>query len=169
MNDRMIGLAGTELPAFRSDDVPTAYRAIVEEGWTADGNGAYLLSALQAGYRGSAADDFEDIVHFEATVNGRGVMDYDLPPSGPQRQNILLRRSVSYACLALQAAPAESSHPIMGYISLSEGGLADDILTAHVTFCTRRPDALQYVDNIQDYSEEALIELSRDDALKALK
>ncbi|GAA5705695.1 hypothetical protein Save01_06548 [Streptomyces avermitilis] len=169
MNEIMLSLAGAELPSVLPDDVPAAYRAIAEEGWTVDGNGAYLLSALQAGYHGSTAGEFEDIVHFEATVNGRGMMDYDLPASGPERQNRLLRRSIAYACLALQAAPAESEHPLLGYVSLSEGGLSDDTLTANVTFCTRRSGIPPYVSDIQDYSEESLLELSRDDAVNALK
>jgi hypothetical protein len=169
MNDRMLGLLGSELPSVHPDDVPAAYRAIAEEGWTLGGNGAYLLSALRAGYHGSTDADIEDIVHFEAAVNGRSMMDYDLPASGPERQDRLLRRSIAYACLALQAVPRECAHEILGYVSLSEGGLSDDRLTASITFCTRRPGVPPYVDDIQDYLEESLLELCRGDAVQAMK
>lgn len=127
-----------------------------------DANDAYLLSVLPRGYHGPAVEEFKDIVHFEATVNGRA-MDYDLPAAGPERQDQLLRRSVAYACTVLQAVPAESEHAVLGYVSLSEGGLSYDTLTSHVAFCTRRPEVMPYVDQIQGYSEEALLELSRDD------
>ncbi|MFI1361904.1 hypothetical protein [Streptomyces griseochromogenes] len=168
MNARMLALAGAGLPSVRPDDVPPAYRALAEEGWTVDADGACLLSALRAGWSGSAAGEFGDVVHFEATVNGRAMMDHDLPADGPERRHRLLRRSVAYACLALRAAPAEGGHAVLGYVSLSEGGLSDDTPTSHVTFCTRRPDVLPYVDRIEDYSGEALLELSRDDAVELL-
>ncbi|MFF4487175.1 hypothetical protein ACFY0F_11880 [Streptomyces sp. NPDC001544] len=168
MNDRMLTLVGPDLPSVGPDDVPAAYRAIAAQGWTVDANDACLLSALEGGYRGSTVEEFQDIVHFEATVNGRAMMDYDLPAAGPERQDQLLRRSIAYACMVLQAVPAESEHAVLGYVSLSEGGLSDDTLTSHVTFCTRRPGVLPYVDQIQGYSEEALLELSRDDAVKVL-
>ncbi|MFJ9818299.1 hypothetical protein ACIRU3_24130 [Streptomyces sp. NPDC101151] len=169
MNGRMFGLAGADLPSVRPDDVPDAYRAITEGGWTVDGNGAYLLSALEVGYHGSTSEKFEDIIHFEATVNGRAMMDYDLPVSAPERQNRLLRRSIAYACLALRASPVESAYEILGYVSLSGGAMSDDALTASVTFCTRRPGIPPYIGNIWDYSEESLLELSKDDAVRMLK
>ncbi|WP_367323548.1 hypothetical protein [Streptomyces sp. HUAS ZL42] len=133
-----------------------------------DESGAHLLSALQSGYNGAALEDFADIVHFEATVNGRGMMDYDLPASGPERRDQLLRRSLAYACMALKATPEESAHPIQGYVSFSEGGLSDDSLTANITFCTSRPHVPPYVGDIRSYREEALLELTRDDAKKLM-
>jgi hypothetical protein len=158
-----------ESPIPRVDDVPTVYRAIAEQGWFVDESGACLLSALKAGHTGKRADAFEDVVHFEATVNGRGMMDFDLPASGPDRQRLLLRRSLAYACLALHIAPIDSPHPILGYVSLSEGGLSGNTLTANVTFCTSRPDLPPYVDDIDACSEEALLELSRADIVCLLK
>ncbi|MFF5531371.1 hypothetical protein ACFY71_02660 [Streptomyces cinerochromogenes] len=167
MNDRMRILMGAELPSVRSDDAPPAYRAIAEEGWTVTANGACLLSVLADGYSGTSTE-FGDIVHFEASVNGRAMMEYDLPAVGSERQNRLLRRSIAYACLALQAVPEGNEHPVFGYVSLSEGGLMGDTLTSNVTFCTRRPDVPPYVGRIQDYAYEALLELSGGDAEKCL-
>jgi hypothetical protein len=84
LNDRMIGLVGAELSPVYLDDVPAAYRAIAEEGWTVGRDGAYLLSALQAGYHGLSGAQLDDVVRLEAAVNGRGMMDYDLSDSGPE-------------------------------------------------------------------------------------
>jgi hypothetical protein len=168
MNDKMFALVGTELPQVHLDDVPAAYRAIAEEGWIVGRHGAYLLAALGEGYHGFSAAQFDDIVHLEASVNGRGMMDYDLPDSGPERLYPLLRRSIAYACLVLKLAPADDEHKILGYVSLSEGGMSDDVLTAHVTFCTRRSGVPPYINNVQDYAEESLLELCRDDAVRML-
>ncbi|MEU6594296.1 hypothetical protein ABZ923_34690 [Streptomyces sp. NPDC046881] len=158
----MTALMGTELPHVQRDEVPPAYRAIAEGGWTVAANGAYLLTALQDGYSGSASH-FEDIVHLEASVNGRVMMDYDLPSADPERRSRLLRRCIAYACLALTYAPSDSDYPLLAYVSMSEGGLEDDTVTSSVTFCTRRPANPPYVDRIEDYTEEALLEVSVDD------
>ncbi|KOV90251.1 hypothetical protein [Streptomyces sp. NRRL B-3648] len=158
----MTALMGTELPHVQQNEVPLAYRAIAEGGWTVAANGAYLLTALQDGYSGSASG-FEDIVHLEASVNGRAMMDYDLPSADPERGIRLLRRCIAYACLALTHVPGDSDYPVLAYVSLSEGGLEDDTLTSSVTFCTRRPVIPPYVDRIEDYTEEALLEISVDD------
>lgn len=125
---------------------------------------AQLLTALHSGYSGGGRQEFEDVIHYEATVNGRGMMDYDLPRSGPERRDTLLRRSLGYACTALQAVPEGQKWPILGYVSLSEGGLEDNILTAHVTFCSQRPELSPHVGDVDSYTHEALLELSQEDA-----
>ncbi|MFF1764060.1 hypothetical protein [Streptomyces sp. NPDC058249] len=164
----MSELIGTEPPFVREDDIPAAFRAIVAEGWIVDECGAQLLKSLRSGYSGATCDEAGDVVHFEATVNGRGMMDYDLPQSGPDRQNQLMRRSLAYACAALQAAPANHEWPVLGYVSLSEGGLDDDLQTAHVTFCSSRPSVPRYVEDLDAYTQEALLEVSREDAAALL-
>ncbi|MFE7167090.1 hypothetical protein [Streptomyces sp. NPDC057616] len=104
MNAGMLDLLGGVTPSAREQDVPEPFRAVVREGWILDG-GAQLLTVLHSGYSGGGSQDFEDVVHYEATVNGRGMTDYDLPRSGTERLETLLRRSVGYACTALQAVP----------------------------------------------------------------
>ncbi|MFI0807692.1 hypothetical protein [Streptomyces echinatus] len=158
----MTALMGNEFLHVQQNEVPPAYRAIAEGGWTVAENGAYLLTALQGGYSGSTSD-FEDVVHLEASVNGRAMMDYDLPAAIPERRSRLLRRCIAYACLALSCVPSDSDYPVLAYVSLSEGGLVDDTLTSSVTFCTRRPAILPYVDRIEGYTEEALLEVSADE------
>ncbi|WP_234438958.1 hypothetical protein [Streptomyces sp. NRRL B-3229] len=155
-------LAGFEVDV-REEHVPDQFRAVVQRGWI-EQDGAQLLAALYSNYSGAAQSGFEDVVQYEATVNGRGMMDYDLPSSGPERSGPLLNRTFSYACTALLAVPAGWPWPILAYVSLSEGGLDDDLLTAHVTFCSRRPGLPPFVQEIESYTHEALMEISRDDA-----
>ncbi|MFF3960399.1 hypothetical protein ACFYZI_02400 [Streptomyces griseorubiginosus] len=155
-------LAGFELEV-REEHVPDQFRAVVQRGWIEE-DGAQLLASLYSNYSGPAQSGFEDVVQYEATVNGRGMMDYDLPSSGPERSRTLLNRAFSYACTALVAVPVGWPVPILGCVSLSEGGLDDDLLTAHVTFCSRRPGLPLFVQEIESYKHEALMEISQDDA-----
>lgn len=89
MNSRMSDLLGGVEPRAREEDVPEPFRAVVRGGWTVDGE-AQLLAVLYSGYSGGGGRGFEDAVHYEAAVNGRGMMDYDLPRSGPERLQALL-------------------------------------------------------------------------------
>ncbi|MET7730913.1 hypothetical protein ABZT02_06055 [Streptomyces sp. NPDC005402] len=155
-------LDGVEL-CVREECVPDQFRAVVQGGWTVE-NGAHVLTALYSNYSGAVQSEFGDVVHFEATVNGRGMMDYDLPDSGPERLKSLLDRSLAYACTALLAAPVSGPWPVLGYISLSEGGIDDNLLTAHVTFCTRRVGLPPFVQDMDSYTHEALMEISQRDA-----
>lgn len=159
-------LAGFEVDV-QEEHVPDQFRAVVQRGWIVE-NGAHLLAALHSNYSGAAQSGFEDVVHYEATVNGRGMMDYDLPHSGPERSRTLLSRSLSYAGMALLAVPAGWPWPILGYVSLSEGGLDDDLLTAHVTFCSRRPGLPPFVQEMESYTHEALMEITQDGAAAML-
>ncbi|MFJ4202505.1 hypothetical protein ACIP2Y_23165 [Streptomyces sviceus] len=160
----MADLLASVEPCVREDYVPDQFRAVVQGGWTV-ADGAQLLAALYSNYSGAALSEFGDVVHYEATVNGRGMMDYDLPHTGPERSRSLLSRSMAYACMALLAVPAGWPWPILGYVSLSEGGIGDDLLTAHVTFCSRRVGLPPYVREMELYTHEALIEISPDDAV----
>ncbi|MGW7378543.1 hypothetical protein [Streptomyces sp. NPDC054794] len=94
--------------------------------------------------------------------------DGDLPRDGRERGVRLLRRSLSYACAALRAVPESFVWPVFGYVSLSRGGLEDDFLTANVTFCTKREGVLPYVDDIESFAHEALLEISQEDAMKLM-
>ena len=123
MNSRMFDLLGGVEPRAREEDVPDQFRAVVRGGWTVDGE-AQLLTVLHSGYSGGGGQECEDVIHYEATVNGRGMMDYDLPDSGPERREPLLRRSLGYACTALLAVQASQRWPMLGYISLSEGAIS---------------------------------------------
>ncbi|KQX49669.1 hypothetical protein ASE09_22535 [Streptomyces sp. Root66D1] len=46
------------------------------------------------------------------------------------------------------------------YVSLSLGGLDDDLLTAQVTFCTPLPDTAPYIADLERVEDAAVAELS---------
>ncbi|MFF9099609.1 hypothetical protein ACF1AU_03350 [Streptomyces rubrogriseus] len=154
-------LAAVE-PCVREEDVPEPFRAVVRAGWSVQDD-AQVLTALHAGYSGFGQAEFGDSVHYEAAVNGRGMTDYDLPEAAPERLGMLLNRSLSYACMALLAVPSGRSWPVLGYVSLSYGGVEENLLTAHVTFCSQRPDLPSYVGDMSGYAEEALMEIAGED------
>ncbi|WP_307176608.1 hypothetical protein [Streptomyces africanus] len=163
----MFELLGTAEPHARTEDAPEPFQAIADAGWTRDGD-AHLLTALRSGYSGAGRMDFEDVIHYEATVNGRGMTDYDLPASGAERRGTLLRRCLGYACAALRAVPDRQTRSVVGYVSLSEGGLADNLLTARVTFCSVHPGLPRYLDDMDSYTQEALLEIEQEDAAAML-
>jgi hypothetical protein len=112
--------------------------------------------------------DFEDVIHYEATVNGRSMTDYDLRDSGAERRETLLRRCLGYACAALRAVPKGQTRPVLGDVSLPEGGLEDNLVTARVTFCSVHPGLPRYVEDRDSYTQEALLEIDQEDAAAML-
>ncbi|MYV42156.1 hypothetical protein GT030_25635 [Streptomyces sp. SID1328] len=164
MNAAMRSLMDGGVPSIQADDAPLAFREIAGAGWLLDDRGAVLLVALNGPNGQSAPKGVEDISYFEAQANGRGMMDYDLSVSGAERKQILLRRSLAYACLALRNLPEQIRTPVHAYISMSEGGLSDDTVTANVTFSAVRDGVAAYIDDIDIYEEEALLELTSSDA-----
>lgn len=168
MNAAMRDSLGGGFPSVQADDAPLAFREIAEAGWFVDGRGAVLLIALNQSSGQPDLEDYDDIAYFEARANGRGMMGYDLSVSDPERRNILLRRSLAYACLALRSVSEQIKTPVRAYISMSKGGLSDETLTANVTFSTVRDDVAAYIDDIDKYQEEALLELTSSDAGRLL-
>ncbi|MFG2297745.1 hypothetical protein [Streptomyces sp. NPDC048603] len=138
------------------DDVPAGFRSIAERGWTVRPSGARVLRAFDA----PSAGPFGDVVQEEYSLNGRGMTDYDIPESGPEREAILLRRCVAYARACLRAREdADLGLPVSAYISVSFGGLEEDTLTANVTFCGVHPGVRPYLVDIEDFTQEAILVL----------
>ncbi|MFF2376353.1 hypothetical protein ACFVUW_18420 [Streptomyces xiamenensis] len=67
---RLVGDVG--IRGLGIDDVPDGLRSVLERGWTATGDGAYLLRGFLDGYVGDL-DAFRDVVALETAVNGRAV------------------------------------------------------------------------------------------------
>ncbi|MFG2233762.1 hypothetical protein ACGFNX_27880 [Streptomyces sp. NPDC048723] len=153
---RLLGRVDTE--GITPDETPPEFLRIAEGGWEVTPGGAHVLSALKSAPPGP----FSDVVHEEYTVNGRGMTDHDLPASGEERESRLLRRCVAYAGSALLRADAlRSTVEISAYVSLSYGGLADDHLTANVTFCGDHPGVPPYAADLEAFATEALLRLRR--------
>ncbi|MFD4538392.1 hypothetical protein [Streptomyces bauhiniae] len=168
MNDAMRSLMDGDVPAIAADDAPIAFREIAGAGWLVDDQGAVLLVALNEANDQPVPRGIDDISYFEAQLNGRGMMDYDLSVSGAERGEILLRRSLAYACLALRNVSEQIKIPVRAYISMSQGGLSDDTVTANVTFSAVRDGVAAYIDDVGIYEEEALLELTSSDARELL-
>ncbi|MFF4385369.1 hypothetical protein ACFY0G_01045 [Streptomyces sp. NPDC001552] len=153
---RLLGRVDTE--GITPDEAPPGFLRIAEGGWEVTPRGAHVLSALKSAPPGP----FSDVVHEEYTVNGRGMTDYDLPPSGEDREARLLRRCLAYARIALLRADAlRSTVEISAYVSLSYGGLADDHLTANVTFCGDHPGVRPYAADLEAFGFESLLKIRR--------
>ncbi|MFD9218794.1 hypothetical protein ACFWDI_01885 [Streptomyces sp. NPDC060064] len=147
-------------------DIPEQFLDVATEGWTTSAGGARVLSALASASSGK----FFDVVQEEYSVNGRGMIDYDLPVSGNEREETLLRRCLAYCFACLDKASEQlGSNSVMAYVSISAGGLDEEILTANVTFCGDHPGFPPYVEDIESYREEALIELVPGDYVHLLE
>ncbi|MET9687486.1 hypothetical protein ABZY81_03285 [Streptomyces sp. NPDC006514] len=159
MNRSMARLLGrVDTDGITPDEAPPGFLRIVEGGWEVTPGGAHVLSALKSAPPGP----FSDVVHEEYTVNGRGMTDYDLPAAGEERESRLLRRCLAYARVALLRADAlGSAVEISAYVSLSYGGLADDHLTANVTFCGDHPGVRPYAADLEAFRSESLLKLRR--------
>ncbi|WP_327735905.1 hypothetical protein OG749_21015 [Streptomyces nojiriensis] len=159
MNRSMARLLGrVDTGGITPDEAPAGFLRIAEGGWEVTPGGAHVLSALKS----SPPGPFSDVVHEEYTVNGRGMTDYDLPACGEERESRLLRRCVAYARSALVRTDAlRSTVEVSAYISLSYGGLADDHLTANVTFCGDHPGVPPYAADLEAFETESLLRLRR--------
>ncbi|WP_393084858.1 hypothetical protein [Streptomyces sp. LN704] len=150
----------TDVTRLSEPDIPPPFRDIAGRGWTMGSEGAVLLTELAEGTVGS----FFDVIQEETSVNGRGMTDYDLPESGHDREERLLRRCLAYSFACLESAAGQfGENSVSAYVSLSMGGLDDDVLTANVTFSSRHPGLAPYVEDIESYANEALLEIRRGD------
>jgi hypothetical protein len=150
----------TDLTRLSEPDIPLPFRDVAGRGWTVGSDGAVLLTELTEGTVGS----FFDVVQEETSVNGRGMTDYDLPESGQSREEQLLRRCLAYSFACLESAADQfGKNSVCAYVSLSMGGLDDDVLTANVTFSSHHPGLPPYVEDIESYSREALLEIQLED------
>ncbi|MFF9196621.1 hypothetical protein ACF09L_15570 [Streptomyces sp. NPDC014779] len=156
-------LADADLTGLSSSDIPPMFQEVVERGWSVTGSGARVLTDLLPDPAGPHFDRLAE----ETTVNGRGMTDYDLPTepaAADERATVLLRRCLAYADACLRTAQEHfGDDEVRAYVSLSLGGLDDDLLTAQVTFCTPLPDAPPYIADLEQVRDAAVAELSVSD------
>jgi hypothetical protein len=115
-----------------ADELPEQYRAVVDEGWTVDERGAWLLRGFLATYFGKA-EAFSDVTGYEAAVNGRGI------PGDGLSATELAGRGVAFARAALTRLGAEHPEhpPATAYVSIGVVGMDDDeAYVGDVTFVT---------------------------------
>jgi hypothetical protein len=163
MNRAMSELVNrVDLEGISDKEAPESFRYIIEEGWIVDPSGAIFLRSLKYGHNGNV--ESYDTCHKEAAVNYRGMIDYDLPTDGSQRETKLLRRCIAYSCLGIRSSLSLVDAPeVLSYITMSNSLGGDESITASVTFCSNRRDSLPYIANMDDYEHEALMEISWQD------
>ncbi|MFG2737371.1 hypothetical protein ACGFX7_21450 [Streptomyces harbinensis] len=136
-------LTDIDLGKLDGGDVSAAHQQVVEEGWTKTDEGALLLHGLLEQYSGNL-HAFHDVLALEAAVNGRGVVDWDLPMEDARRRQPLVRRAFAFAYAALARA-REQGFAVLAYVSVSRADTDEAPLTAHVTWCGVHPELPPYL------------------------
>ncbi|MGA5419452.1 hypothetical protein [Streptomyces lavendulocolor] len=145
---------------LREEDIPPMFSEVKEEGWSYTPNGARVLTGLIP----ENTPTYFDVLQEETSINGRGMIDYDLPATGTERTRILLKRCLSYSFACLNEARKRfGDQEVKAYVSLSVGGCDDATMTAYVTFCTPNPNTAPYVRELENVQNEAIMELSLED------
>jgi len=159
------------LTAVSRGDVPEGFQRTVDEGWTRDERGAWLLRNLVATYHGSP-EAFSDLTGYEAAVNGRGVPDLDLAVGGKARAEALARRGVAFARAALFRLNAEypDHPPAAAYISISEVDMDDEILyVGDVTLVTAHDGEPPYLADIEGVTANAVLAIDSAECLEPVR
>ncbi|MGW6941749.1 hypothetical protein ACWGF3_22490 [Streptomyces xanthophaeus] len=158
INDKMTRLLAEHPPTGLTDaDIPSMFLEVRDEGWSYTPNGARVLTGLIP----ETVTSYFDVLQEETSINGRGMIDYDLPPAESERTGPLLRRCLAYAfgCLG-EAEKKFGDQEVHSYVILSMGGVDDDLLTATVTFCTYDPNTAPYIRDIENVQDAAVVELT---------
>jgi hypothetical protein len=151
-------------------DLPDLFRRAVEDGWTTDERGAWLLRRLLATYHGSP-EAFSDTTGYEAAVNGRAIPDLDLSARGKARAVALARRGVAFARAALyQLNVDHPDHPpATAYISITDLDLDLDIrYEGNVTFVTEHDGEPPYLGDLAAVTGNAVLAIDSTDCLNPL-
>ncbi|MEV0315527.1 hypothetical protein [Nonomuraea fuscirosea] len=162
----MFGEIATDvLEGASLEDIPEAYWAPLREGWMCDKTGAWLLRSFKSSYFGPHCSP-DDVVGYEASVNGRGIPDIDLSSTGIQRARELAKRGYAFARTALFGLRRMTDHPIMeAYISICrvDDSGDDDLYTGSVTFASPRPNEANYLEDVEDIRDCAILILEISD------
>jgi hypothetical protein len=140
-------------------DLPELFRSAVDDGWTMDERGAFLLRRFLATYSGSPGA-FSDVTGYEAAVNGRGIPDLDLAVAGKARAAVLARRGLAFAQGALQRLDADyPDHPSAdAYVSIGQVDMDDEILyVGDVTFVTVHEGEPPYLADLDRVADGAVL------------
>jgi hypothetical protein len=145
------------------NDVPSRCREVVAEGWIRDAEGAVLLCALLRSYHGRRSA-FIDVRSYEAAVNGRAVPDMDLPVMGPQRVEMLIRRSYFFACGALSQLRKMADPPqVTAFIVINRTDTEDPVYVGTVTFWARHEGEKPYFELSDNDPDDAMMSIESAD------
>lgn len=137
-------------------EVPNSFRGAVQEGWTVDDTGAYLLKAFRRTYFGDRSS-FVDVTSYEAAVNGRGIFDMDISEKGAARARVLARRAFAFSWMALMSVREQYEDPqVTAYITIGQTLSGDGLYTANATFCSRHEGESPYLTDFDQVSNAVL-------------
>jgi hypothetical protein len=163
VNARFADLVGAEgVGDTSAGDLPAVFQAAIDDGWTVDERGAWMLRRFRATYHGSP-ESFTDLTGYEAAVNGRGIPDLDLTTDSRDRAVALARRGVAFAREALRRLDAEHPDhpPAVAYVSISEVDMDDEVAYAgDVTFVTAHAAEPPYLVDLDAVSTSAMAAIS---------
>lgn len=156
-------LRETDTTGLGPGDIPPGFREVVARGWSLTPAGGRVLTALVlVGLPGRL-----DRLAEEATVNGRGMTDYDLPAATEERTPLLVRRCLAYVSACLYGAQEYfGDAAVRAYVSCSHADTPQALLTSNVTFCTPRPDVLPYISGLESVKGAAVAEFSVGDCFR---
>jgi hypothetical protein len=156
MTDAMGDLAvRAKLDTVTSADLPPRAAEVLASGWVREDDGAWVLEALRRSYSGERAG-FDDLIGYEAAVNGRAVYDLDLP-RGDDRATLLLRRGYALSREVLeQIRSAPGSPVITALITVSLSLTEDPMWVGNCTFWAEHEGEEPYVE-IDDVSGDDLL------------
>lgn len=154
------------LDSTSSELMPDMYREALLGGWVRDEEGAWLLEYFRSRHFASRST-FADTASYEASVNGRGIPDVDLPDSGTLRAVKLSRRGYAFAQAALRSLSSIPGHPatMKAYILIcSAGGCSNsDRYVGTVTFASSRRGQADYLDDVEEITDCAVLVLDMSD------
>ncbi|TMR31144.1 hypothetical protein [Actinomadura geliboluensis] len=131
--DVELALGSDFLQHLRVADVCPPLRAVVGGGWVVD-EGATLLSAFRDSHFGDRSA-FSTVGQYEAAVNGRGIPEDGIEPSGLEKTRQLMRRGTAFAWSALHAANTSwRGIALTARISVEPTLFDPDVVTGYVTF-----------------------------------
>ncbi|GAA2628956.1 hypothetical protein [Paractinoplanes durhamensis] len=145
--------------ALEDVSLPDLFRGAVDDGWTVDERGAWLLRRFLATYSGSPSA-FSDVTGYEAAVNGRGIPDLDLDVGGKARAAALARRGAAFARAALARLNADfPDHPAaVAYVSISDVDMDDEVVyVGDVTFVSVHDGEPPYLADLDGMAEGAVL------------
>lgn len=152
-------IAKEGLGLISAEAIPDMYREVLLGGWMQDEEGAWLLEYFRSRHHASRSM-FVDVAGYEASVNGRGIPDVDLPDGGTLRAVTLSRRGYVFAQAALRKLGSIPGHPAMkAYILIcSTGECSDsDRYTGTVTFASSRRGQAGYLDDVEEITDCAVL------------
>ncbi|MFG1881422.1 hypothetical protein [Micromonospora sp. NPDC049102] len=168
MSAEAVRIAGDDLVRGVSRrDLPPGVESVLAAGWSVVDDAVVLTDFYESYY--GRRDLFNELVDYEAAVNGRGIPDEDISERNASSIPLLLRRGVAFAWAALfEQRTKLPGIQVAAYISVSPILLEPDLFTGNVTFCSIGPGRPLYIDPRNLVQHEIVVEMQTEDCHRPL-